>query len=297
MESIILRNDIASLNIKIQGAEVTSWKLKNGKELIWQGENGYWGDHAPIMFPIVGQVKDGCIKVSTKVYPMPIPYGFARDMDFEIKERRHDRCVLQLSGNEKTRTYFPWEFRLTVIHSINAGTWHCSCTIENRSGNPMPYAFGFHPGFHCPIDSRLDKSDYFIEFEKPESNTIRRIRLTTPYRLLIQEKFPSPLQGRRLTIEDRHFEDGAVIIENLKSRCVKLKSDNSQESLSFEFSKFPILTLFTQKGADLICVEPWQGHNSPEGWDGPFEEKPGNTILQPGKMDEWELKVTAENMR
>ena len=41
------------------GAELCSFKsLKTGKEYIWQADPSIWGSHAPVLFPIIGCLKD-----------------------------------------------------------------------------------------------------------------------------------------------------------------------------------------------------------------------------------------------
>lgn len=48
---------IARFNTK--GAELISLKSKESAiEYIWQGNPEYWARHAPVLFPIVGRLKD-----------------------------------------------------------------------------------------------------------------------------------------------------------------------------------------------------------------------------------------------
>ena len=55
----ILENDVCRAVINHDGAELTSFKLKsNDLEYIWQGDPEFWGRHSPVLFPIVGRLKE-----------------------------------------------------------------------------------------------------------------------------------------------------------------------------------------------------------------------------------------------
>ena len=43
--------------IDSMGAQLTSLAL-NGNEYLWQGDPAFWGKHAPILFPIVGSLRN-----------------------------------------------------------------------------------------------------------------------------------------------------------------------------------------------------------------------------------------------
>ena len=55
-----LENSLVKVGIKDVGAELCSFVNKdNFVEHIWQADASIWGRHAPILFPFVGQVKEG----------------------------------------------------------------------------------------------------------------------------------------------------------------------------------------------------------------------------------------------
>ena len=47
-----------SASISSKGAELQSLKL-NGVEYLWQADPALWGKHAPVLFPIVGSIRNG----------------------------------------------------------------------------------------------------------------------------------------------------------------------------------------------------------------------------------------------
>ena len=62
------------------GAELSSI-IKDGRERLWQGENGLWNKHAPILFPFAGLCR---MRVDGKFYQEK-RHGFAREMKFTVR--------------------------------------------------------------------------------------------------------------------------------------------------------------------------------------------------------------------
>ena len=106
------------------GAELTSIKY-HGEEFLHQGEkvldsNGkvYWKRRAPILFPIVGSLKNNTTIINGEKFEM-LQHGFARDMKFDmlkISEREH---IYVLKYNQETLKMYPFKFELYVNFFIN----------------------------------------------------------------------------------------------------------------------------------------------------------------------------------
>ena len=79
-----LRNGNLSVSIYEKGAELQSLK-RDGLEYLWQANAKYWAKHSPVLFPIVGELKDGKYIFENKEYALP-RHGFARDKVFEIEK-------------------------------------------------------------------------------------------------------------------------------------------------------------------------------------------------------------------
>jgi galactose mutarotase-like enzyme len=71
-----LRGDGVTATVLAQGAELCSLKTEQGLELLWQA-GPEWRRHAPLLFPIVGKLKNDQLCHRGKRYPM-IQHGFAR---------------------------------------------------------------------------------------------------------------------------------------------------------------------------------------------------------------------------
>ncbi len=90
-DSFTISNGRVTATIKAAGAELCSLKDAHGHEVLWQaGEE--WPRHAPLLFPIVGKLKDDVLRHRGQVYAMT-QHGFARDQRFQLD--RAGTCVLR----------------------------------------------------------------------------------------------------------------------------------------------------------------------------------------------------------
>jgi len=54
-----IENDILTVNINPKGAELDSiYHKQNQLEYLWSGDPAVWGKKSPILFPIVGTLKN-----------------------------------------------------------------------------------------------------------------------------------------------------------------------------------------------------------------------------------------------
>ena len=129
-----------------KGAELISVKL-NGIEKMHDGEK-FWNRHSPILFPIVGKLKDGKTLIDGNSYEMG-QHGFARDMEFEqIGENSY-----VLKSNKETLKKFPFEFELYVAYEVKGNRVITKYKIINKSNNLMVFGLGGHPAYVCEYSS------------------------------------------------------------------------------------------------------------------------------------------------
>lgn len=55
-------------------------------ELLYQKEDVFWQRQSPILFPIVGALKDGSYRYDEKIYHLS-QHGFARDKEWNLIEQ------------------------------------------------------------------------------------------------------------------------------------------------------------------------------------------------------------------
>ena len=90
-----IANDHLTIYVNPRGAELCSIKGDDGFEYLWQAAPEFWSRHAPVLYPIVGKLRDGRYELNGKTFELP-PHGFARDMDFSLIEKSETSLVYQL---------------------------------------------------------------------------------------------------------------------------------------------------------------------------------------------------------
>ena len=241
------------------GAELTSIKY-NSEERLHQGESVldkegkvFWKRHAPVLFPIVGSLKNNTTYIDGKKYQMS-QHGFARDMVFDIvniSEREH---TYVLKYNEDTLKMYPYKFELYISYIIEDNKLTIIYKVKNLDIRPIYFGIGGHPAFI--IDLKNNK--YKVEFENAENN-IKFSQLDGGLISYKNNYINNSLMSNNRCIEIRKdtFSHDAIIMSGLSSRKLRLY-ENNIEKLEFEFGQFKYLSLWSKKNAPFLCIEPWQ---------------------------------------
>jgi galactose mutarotase-like enzyme len=272
---IITSRGIAA-TIKAAGAELCSLKNTDGLELLWQA-GPEWPRHAPLLFPIVGRLKNDELRHKRKTYPMT-QHGFARDQRFEWVSREATSCKLVLVDNEATRAHYPFAFRLEVTYAVRGADLEVMFDIINIGDETLPASLGGHPAFGWPLLPGLSKEAYSLTFSHDEPAPIRRLEGG----LMQPDARPSPVRDRTLALSERLFDDDAVILDRLASTSARYAADRGP-SIEVSWEGFRELGIWSKPGgAPFLCIEPWHGFASPADFDGEFTGKPGLMHIAPG---------------
>ena len=76
------------------GGELISMQDRHKTEYIWQGDGAYWSGRNPILFPIVGKLKDDRVMIHGTAYNMK-QHGFARSKEFTPVAQGEDFVELE----------------------------------------------------------------------------------------------------------------------------------------------------------------------------------------------------------
>ena len=115
---ITISNSQLTAQIKSYGAELCSLRNQNNKEYIWEGNPDYWGKHSPILFPIVGTLKNNCYQHNGLKYTLA-RHGFAREMDFELVDKKENSVTFSIQSSEETLKVYPFIFELQIRYTLN----------------------------------------------------------------------------------------------------------------------------------------------------------------------------------
>lgn len=271
-----LESAYLTVTVQTDGAELCSLRDASDQELLWQA-GPQWPHHAPILFPIVGELAGGAYLHGGRRYEMK-RHGFARAKKFAWLQRTPTRCRLVLHDDAETRAQYPFSFRFEVAYALDDDALEISFTITNTGRTVLPASAGAHPAFIWPLAEDVEKTTHTLEFSDAEAPTIRRIDAAG---LLLPDPLPSPITDRILSLEPGLFAVDAIILDQLESDSVRYGAPGAP-TIEISWEGFSQLGIWQKSGADFLCIEPWSGHASPVGFTGEITDKPGMLLIPPG---------------
>lgn len=249
-EELVLKNDELLVTISTLGAELQSVK-KGSEEYIWIGDPGSFKFHAPLLFPIIGIMKDNKYIYNDKVYHLE-NHGYGRFLEFELESYSSQKAVFLHRYNDETLKMFPFKYELRISYILNDSSLKIEHKIKNLDCNEMYFSIGSHEAYYCPEGIE----EYSIIFEKSE---------VLDYCLAISGLLEHKTENIGMNITEfplkyEYFENKSLIFLNLKSREVSLKNRRSGKIVSVKFdNEHTAFTLWTIPGKQYICLEPWCG--------------------------------------
>jgi len=270
-----INNHFLSISVNKNGAELASvMQLDNQFEFIWNADPAVWNRHAPVLFPIVGKLKNNKISINGNLFEMS-QHGFARDSSFELVNKTEKSLTFLLQSNLKTLEKYPFEFQFYIIYSFTEITNQLKITykITNNSTVEMPFSIGAHPGFKLPIP---DLNQYEINFDS--LSNIERHLLEDG--LFNYETENIKLENHLLKLNPELFDKDAIVLKNAGTKKIALKHQFSNYEVSCEFNDFDDLGIWAKKGNQaFICLEPWLGFSDNIDADSEINNKKGIIIL------------------
>jgi galactose mutarotase-like enzyme len=287
--SVTISSPHLQAQVSENGAELVRLQDEQGRDLLWNGNPAFWTGRSPLLFPIVGRVRNDRIRVNRSEYELP-KHGFARTSRFNLEAAVAAQCRFRLCSDEAALKRYPFPFQLDVSYRIEETTLTIIASVANTGSTVMPVSFGFHPAFRWPLPFGAPRETHMIRFEREEAAPVRR-----PIDGLIsRDAEASPVHGQTLLLHDSLFEMDALVFDRLESESVTYGAP-SGGSIRVDFPGMPHLGIWTKPGADFICIEPWQGHADPEDFDGEFTTKPGVLLLQPSETRNFKMAVTVSS--
>ena len=250
---IKIKNDHLQVTISEKGAELQSLQL-NGLEYLWQADPNYWGRHSPVLFPIIGELKDGKYIFNDKEYHLP-RHGFARDHVFEATQISSSSAIFTLHSNADTLSVYPFQFLFQVKYEIKEQTLYCSYIVQNVDDKDMYFSVGGHPAFRVPLNDQLKYDDYILAFDK--DNILKRFLLDNG--LTKNDAEIIVLDDKKLRLKSSLFYNDAIVLKHISSDQIKLYSEKDPHGLKFMFEGFPYFGIWAAKDAPFVCLEPWCG--------------------------------------
>lgn len=268
-----MENEFLKISISPLGAELTSLiNKKTNQEILWQADKSIWGRHAPVLFPIVGKLKNDQYLYENKKFSL-CQHGFARDLEHtKIAENQ-----FELKSSEITKKYFPFDFVLKTMYRLDKNFLHITHQVENHSDDIMPYSIGAHPGFALNGNAPLR-----VEFEHKEAGVYRLKNGLVDFSQANKAEL-------MWILKEEHFKDDAMIFKNLKSKWVKLYEEDLIVTLHFQ--NLPFFGLWAKPHLPFLCLEPWWGVADTTLSSGNIMEKVGIQTLAARTYEEYTYSI------
>ena len=290
MPMLMLKNDVLSVRVSSEGAELQS-VVRDGVERMWSGDPAVWGRRAPLLFPLIGRLRDGWYANGGERVDAPM-HGFCRDRPFVAEQVSSTQARFATAADEGTRVVYPFDFRLRVDFSLEGATIVKTHTVENAGDVPMPFELGGHEAYATRLLPGERMADYFVRFEGVDA--IEMFGMDEAG-ILTLPKIEVPLEDGRLTKTPEQLGIDTVVLENVPGSAVALASGANGYEVTVEFPDFPYLGIWTKAGqadARYLCLEPWS--SLPDAHFSPRElaEKPGVRVLAPGERATLTYRMT-----
>lgn len=252
---VSISNHVLSASFATKGAELQRLVSKETNiNYLWNGDANYWGKFSPVLFPIVGALKNNTYTHNGQTYELP-RHGFARDMEFAYEKLAEDEILFTLTHNVDTLKNFPFAFQLNLRYKLANHTLFCTYEVINPAQQNLFFSVGGHPAFAVPLTKNTTFEDYFLQFNNDEKLSIHQISGG----LVCDETTSILLNQGKLGLNRKLFYTDALVFKALKSDTISLLNTQNKHGLHFNFKGFPYFGIWAAKDANFVCLEPWCG--------------------------------------
>lgn len=221
-KEILLKSGDTEARVLPDGAMIKSFKV-GGTDILFpdqniQTEKGLKRRGGiPLLWPQAGPLTQ-----ESDVFKLA-QHGFARDLEWEVKNVDEDNkaVTLKLNSSEKTKQIFPYNFELEYTITVFEGTLRAELKVNNQSEESLPMAPGFHPYFLVPAEEKSSITTNIEGFNPGEYD----------WKTPLDYEMPHPT-----TIE---YSIGVIEIQ----ASPELKT----------------LMVWSEPDRDHVCFEPWTG--------------------------------------
>lgn len=274
-----------SASISSLGAELQSLAL-DGREYLWQADPAFWNKRAPVLFPIVGSLRDG--RAQSEAGPCVMErHGVARVNEHRLIGVADDgsSATYELSETPETLKAYPYPFVLNMTYALTGdATLTQTFAVTNTGTAPMPFAVGGHPAFNVPVPAfgKAGFEDYELRFSKawtcdsPRMAAGGLVDYADPIRF-VDGASALPLRREVFDAYD------TIVLDHVPGSTVSLVGPGGGVRVDFE--GFDYLGIWSAPDAPFVAIEPWTGHATMVAEDDVFEHKRGMKVLAPG--DTW----------
>ena len=286
----ILENSNLLIEVNENGAELNKlFSKKHNLDFLWNGDSNYWGRKSPILFPIVGRLKDNETMIDDKIYNMN-QHGFARDCTFKLTKANSNILTYSLVASDESKKRFPYNFELIITYELNDNSINVLWNVKNIDSKIMYFSIGGHPAFNVPFKADENLEDYYLAFKTKKD--VEKYEFEIPY-IKEKNKVKAP---EYISVKPELFKNDALIYSEVNE--IALKSKNNAMSLKVSLEDFPFVGIWspyfaeTKTMAPFVCIEPWYGIADFKNSTNVFKNKLGVNKIEIGEEFNASYKIT-----
>lgn len=278
-----LKNEALTVGIESFGAELKSVRSNaDGTEYMWCADEKYWKRTSPVLFPVVGSLRNQEYEYHGKKYKMS-QHGFARDREFDVISNTEHAVWMELNADQDTLAVYPFRFTLQIGYELEGNRlkvlWR---VINNEDEEVMYFSIGAHPAFNCPIHGEASKEEYGIHMDAGHNVLFSRINADG---LMVNGKNELKLENGMVYLDNEFFDEGVYIIEDYEASEVSLVDADGRTYVTVSFDA-PLFGIWSpeKKDAPFVCIEPWYGRCDRETFQGRLDEREWGRKLAPHEV-------------
>ena len=278
--------------IDSMGAELQSLAL-DGREDLWQADPAFWGKHAPVLFPIVGSIRNDVAESAEGPCHMG-RHGVARINEHEVVSTSDDgsSVTFELVSNDETRAQYPYDFKLNMTYAITGdATLTQTFRVENTGNVDLPFSVGEHPTFNIPVEGTDDAHEDY-EFRFAEAWTADCPKLVEGGLATYEDTFRTVDGSDTLPLTRDIFRYDTMILDHVPGNTLSLVGTKSGHGIRVDFPGFDFVGVWAAPGAPFVALEPWTGTTTLDTEDDVLEHKHDITILEPRGVFERSFDIT-----
>ena len=275
-----IANGRVTAAVDAAGAQLMSLTLDGG-EYLWQRDEAFWPRCAPVLFPIVGNLRND--RATSAQGDIAFGrHGLARNYEHTLIARSDDSLTYELVSSDDTREKFPYDFCLRMTYRIVDDALEQEFYVENTGDVVLPFVVGGHPAFNVPApgdDAAFDA--YCLKFAQPWTYSSPTISTETGL-LDWQTRFTLLEDSDTLPLTHELFDVDTLTFEDVPGRTICLVGP-AGHGMRVDFDGFDFLGVWSAPNAPFVALEPWVGTATRTDEDDIFEHKQGMILLEPGK--------------
>ena len=266
-----ISNNTFKVGINPLGAELEYVKINN-INILWE-RSELWNAQSPVLFPVIGCLKDGFYSYQGQRYELPV-HGFVKNMNFEVADLDKNKITLFKTFDENTLKVYPFKFKLLVTYELINNSLDMKFEVKNLDNKDITFSVGVHPGFTHDGLAKILEGDYKFNYL---ANDLKEVFFTPTFVKEIGES----------TINYNTFEEMSDDLEIKRTICLKGINEfniySNKHKLKF-INEMPFMAFWHKKQNSnpiFICVEAWDGipdEDLKEDYD--LFKKLGNVILK-----------------